>query len=500
MRVPDISPITFWPVSKDTFNEQEIPGIGKQYYFEVIDPAQVVKIPFLNDDPSPCFLYLFDQDEDLVVIVPFTNVSGNYFLASIDFSGYPALVDTKVSFKISLGADLPGFDVWVIDSGDPSISEAEASTDNAVVFAQIHSPNIPGAIATGALVKFRIGFHTEGDSDGNAVLQVSLNGGAGFEATTGSSIGSSVWSPVGPIMNGDYVYDAEFVAVADVPGGLVITIGFGKIGGTPGVAITTITFPAQTILNGASYNFQSDCVEVIEGGLPISYGNTWNYDGIDFETNGDIYTVYLRGTHFWQETVIDEEEDEKTSSGEIEILRGETTIQRLLHIYQFAPDYIHRKVMKLLKCHIISIDNLLWRKQGASYEKGQVDTSTLQEARVLLTQRDSVLVNLGGPAGDGSGGGEGGGGDGAFITLPQLYALGIWIGCGNWDASTNAFPLTGGTGNLGAILKNNTFDSINSSTVLLGPDGGIITSVTIRAKIDNPTLLAHWEFYGRVTA
>ena len=64
---------------------------------------------------------------------------------------------------------------------------------------------------------------------------------------------------------------------------------------------------------------------------------------------------------------------------------------------------------------------------------------------------------------------------------------------GDWDASVDLFPTTGGTGLAGAIQKGNEFD-ITVGGILGGVDVG--SGATIRAKVDSPgQTLANWRIY-----
>lgn len=65
--------------------------------------------------------------------------------------------------------------------------------------------------------------------------------------------------------------------------------------------------------------------------------------------------------------------------------------------------------------------------------------------------------------------------------------IGSVVYCGTVPLAANLFPVTGGTGTAGAILKGNWFRVTVSSTVLLGDDGGIIPKgAMIMAAIDTP--------------
>lgn len=74
---------------------------------------------------------------------------------------------------------------------------------------------------------------------------------------------------------------------------------------------------------------------------------------------------------------------------------------------------------------------------------------------------------------------------------PSILGAGVLTICGYYDASSNIFPSTGGTGTGSAILKGNAFRTSGAGTL-----GGVsvpIDSLLI-AWVDNPgQTLANWK-------
>lgn len=79
-----------------------------------------------------------------------------------------------------------------------------------------------------------------------------------------------------------------------------------------------------------------------------------------------------------------------------------------------------------------------------------------------------------------------------FVTT---IGIGSVIYCGTVSLASNLFPIIGGTGTAGAILKGNIFRVTAASTTLLGPDGGIIPIGTmIMALVDTPgQTVSNWQ-------
>lgn len=75
---------------------------------------------------------------------------------------------------------------------------------------------------------------------------------------------------------------------------------------------------------------------------------------------------------------------------------------------------------------------------------------------------------------------------------PSTFA-GVWIDCGPYDASTNLYPATGGTGTSGAIKRGNTFEITVAGT--LGAED-VPVGTTIRALVDTPgNTRANWRHH-----
>lgn len=82
----------------------------------------------------------------------------------------------------------------------------------------------------------------------------------------------------------------------------------------------------------------------------------------------------------------------------------------------------------------------------------------------------------------------------AVKTLVDSVAAGVatntWIDCGNYDASTNAYPSTGGTGTSNAIKRGNTW-TISVAGTLGG--NAVKPGDTVRALVDTPgTTASNW--------
>lgn len=144
---------------------------------------------------------------------------------------------------------------------------------------------------------------------------------------------------------------------------------------------------------------QSDCIDVATIGvnepyLTIQYTNSDDYAGVAMEVVNPQYYLPLPA-HFYREVEIVEGEDNKLTNGRIVSLRRQLVTKRLLNIIDPLPDWEHKKIRRVLTCDNVIIDDLPWKWDPADpYNNPDIDTSQLSYASVLLTQADSVLINL----------------------------------------------------------------------------------------------------------
>lgn len=407
MKIPDICPIQIWPVGKPTFNQLIIKGIMKQYYYQVYSAVGILRIPINFEVAGSYLLELFDTSGTLIDIFPFVIVSEGNYRAEIDFSLYPDLTDTRVLIKVSLGHAITNFvteadptlPLWTISSGDFSLTDSftpETATLKAGTISGILiSPELDTPISLGESITFKIKFHVEGDG-ANGYLTIYLQDLFGVNISDPSSHTL--------LANGDYEYLITLTTTSNLGTlGAQLYVAFGKLSGTAGVAITEIEFsPFIYWYSTDGYLGQSDCFTLlsdITNCINIGFTNTHDFDNVDFETDQPVYYFLLDGAHFWEEPMSSSEEDHELSSGVIVLLKNETYIKRLLRLYDPAPDYIHRKLRKILQLDTIHSDGFFWRLNGAEYQKGEIATSTINPATVVLTQYDSGLVNIGGSLG-----------------------------------------------------------------------------------------------------
>lgn len=166
---------------------------------------------------------------------------------------------------------------------------------------------------------------------------------------------------------------------------------FVAVGGTNGGGFN------QVITSTVSHDMvaQSDCLDIKqdhECTLLIEYENTSDFDNLSYEAGSPGPSFQLRiPAVFHEEKNPQEQEDIELSNGRIITLRQTIQEKRLLEI-GFVPNYMHRKIQKVLMHDTVFIDGDYWKRRDA-YEDSPVKKYNLKRATVLLTKYDSVEKN-----------------------------------------------------------------------------------------------------------
>ncbi len=125
----------------------------------------------------------------------------------------------------------------------------------------------------------------------------------------------------------------------------------------------------------------------------ITYTNSENFDGIIYEVSTPTPTFYLRVPAMFHE------EDNPMTQEDLELSNGE--IVNLLQSIQekrnfetgYMPNYMHKKLQKVLMHEEIAIDDDNWIRRDA-YETNPIKDYALKRANVWLTKIDSIDRNI----------------------------------------------------------------------------------------------------------
>lgn len=141
--------------------------------------------------------------------------------------------------------------------------------------------------------------------------------------------------------------------------------------------------------------FRSDCISIKtdhECSFLVTYTNTSDFDNLIYTIPSPNPSFYLRiPAMFFEEENPQEQEDLELSNGVIVTLRQSIVEKRKLET-GFMPNYMHRKLQKILMHDSVYIDGDYWKKRD-SYDTSPVKKYNLKTASVLLTKYDSVEKN-----------------------------------------------------------------------------------------------------------
>lgn len=380
--ISDALPIQFWDADDETFNEKEICGINPQCFCLPVECDDIISQQFTEDYGG--FDLGIYSESGLIDLIPLVEVSSGVWGFTFSFSDYSGFCDQQVQLKIvaqdpALGA-LSTF--TNVGSGTNWTTGANPSFNITGVFGQTKFLHAPFIGVEGATYEFNYNIDVV---DAGAILQdVTIYlldstyagvGSQGLGATGGGNFtGTASITPTGQV---------AYVAI----GALLDDSGVGSAQGD----INSFSYVAQ----GDVIVKKSDCLDVKESHdctKLIEYSNESDFDGIVYSDISPRPVFYLRiPAILFEEDNPQEQEDLVLSNGVIVTLRQEIQEKRLLET-GYMPNYMHKKLQKVLMHESITIDGDGWKRRDA-YEPNPIKKYALKRASVLLTKYNSVLKN-----------------------------------------------------------------------------------------------------------
>ncbi len=138
---------------------------------------------------------------------------------------------------------------------------------------------------------------------------------------------------------------------------------------------------------------KSDCLHFhdVDCSVLLEYSNSTNFDNLNYSASPPP-TFQLRiPAMFFEEKNPQEQEDLPLSNGVIVTLRSEIQEKTLLDT-GYMPNYMHKKLQKVLMHETITIEGTQWKKRD-SYDDNPVKKYNLKRASVWLTKYNSVEKN-----------------------------------------------------------------------------------------------------------
>lgn len=420
MTISDSNPVQFWLIDEETFNEKEVCGLIRQECF--CQPFQCdddIKIQFQDDSPFHWQLFAFDSDSALIGEFDFSEVADGYWEASIDFNESPC--DQMVSFKIGKSEAFSDGD---FNDGTGTYTNTEQPDawymfdDGAVSYVgQWSHSSFGGDLAA---------YCTLTTSSSSANKNVSPLAHLFQQLTYGFrrityNIRQGAWSNTFGTWTGGTVRAVYYLNGVEVGFQVIVPAlaqnttysgnfdtnvsGFDAISirviwtstGSPFLGTNEIYILQFQIsgLVGPVYVAKSDCIDLKESHdctQLIEYENTSNFDGINYEAGSPGPSFQLRiPAIFFEEENPQEQEDLELSNGVIVTLRQSILEKRKLET-GYMPNYMHRKLQKVLMHDSVLIDGDYWKKRDA-YDTNPIKKYNLKTASVLLTKYDSVEKN-----------------------------------------------------------------------------------------------------------
>lgn len=394
MTISDSIPIQFWDVDDETFNETDVCGLVKQDCF--CQPFQCddeITIQYLGE--AQCELIVVNSSEEILATVEFSETSDGVWSATwipgSDASPPPCpdLVSLKIRYKGLRNGDFGEGSL----AGWSQIGSATAWAYNASQggCAQVTLTGVIDGVnelsrelrqtynfEAGLVYTLRYTPSAITFGDTTIVLDVYLNNSLGSFKLPANQSGNTSPSPVA----GDRV-------ISFIPSQDYTSIGFiARSTSLRTLRIDNISIDQTELL-------KSDCIDLRETHdctVLVEYENTSDFDGINYEAGSPGPSFQLRiPAIFFEEENPQEQEDLELSNGVIVTLRQTILEKRKLEI-GYMPNYMHRKLQKVLMHDSVYIDGDYWKKRDA-YDTSPVKKYNLKTASVLLTKYDSVEKN-----------------------------------------------------------------------------------------------------------
>lgn len=422
MTISDSIPVQFWPIDEETFNETDVCGLVKQDCFcQPFQCSDSIIVQFQDDNAYHWGLHVFDSDNILNGEIDFEEITDGYWQTSLTFDNSPC--DQKLYLKInksevfSDGDFNAGTGTYPTDFSSPAPDDAwyqvtgeggggswthSSYSGNLAAYNFLNTgvSSSPKTLITLAhkFLQLQYGFRTFSYNFRQGPWSNTFGSwtGGSIEAVyylNGTSIGTQT---IVPSLSQNTTYSGSFNTNVSGWDTIGIRVKWTS-SGSPFLGVNEIYVLLFDITSAlaSEYVAQSDCIDVKETHdctKLITYSNTSDFDGISYTTPSPNTEFQLRiPAIFFEEENPQEQEDLELSNGVIVTLRQTIVEKRLLEV-GYMPNYMHRKLQKVLMHDTVYIDGDYWKRRD-SYDTKPVKKYNLKMASVLLTKYDSVEKN-----------------------------------------------------------------------------------------------------------
>lgn len=386
----DANPVQWWLIDCDTYNEEERYGQYSRCFCAPWECTDEIKTQFQDEAGQNFVLLIYDDELSLLDSIPVEETEdGVYLIAFTPSDNTPDFCDKKIQLQIrkeagTQGVTMPALNTFVNDGG-PGTAWSLGATPS-VTRALIGSSEIlyaDFAFIAGVVYTVNLAFSATGSATCQLFLQIQ---DSSFAVQFSGS----------DTFNGAHTdtISVTFTATASTTR-IGITASWAS-NNSETITITELT--ATRTVGEAEIMAKTDCLNVKAeqlGTILIEYSNFRNYAGIINNNGSPDLIFYLRiPAVFNEERFPETDEPLQLSNNRIISLNSQVKKQRLLKTDQM-PNYMHLKMMEVLKHQFVTIDDVDYVKEEP-YE--QVENSNkrwpMRRYTCWLTEKEYVVRNI----------------------------------------------------------------------------------------------------------
>lgn len=419
IQISDASPIQFWPVDCDTYNEKEVCGIHYKCWCQPWQCDDEIPTQFTDTDPNEEYSLGVYDSSGFLVAIPFNKTDKFYTETDFDFSNNQF---TSSLFGWNQGSTSPGTSAgWNWNSPGALADGSSGTLSQTYTLYQSRQAGI--GLGIGGYDKFPPGtyrfrvlvsnYSTGGSSPlSETFAMTAFDTFGGFGESNGVTVtrGSAgvyvqyefnltttqAWTyfgfganKQGPSSGSVIKMDVMRIEIVDSPLDYSFTLFENSfIPNDEGICDKEIQVKIESDVSSPSELFKSDCLDIRtiqKCTTLIEYSNNRDFAGLIYENVSPEQTFNIRvPAIFFHNAFVEEDEAMELTTG-ITKTSGTLKVQRLFDT-DYMPYYMHQKLILIFKHQSILIDALYWIKE-APYEIQEGNRMwPVKKAKVLLTE------------------------------------------------------------------------------------------------------------------
>lgn len=420
--VSPASPVQFWPVDCQTFNEKEVCGIYHRCYCQPWQCDDQIKIQFTDEDFTKDYRLRVRSELGAIIDTFDFGKTVLYRTVETDLSFFNNSFEVSIFGWDQIGSGSFGTGqlfTWNNPSSARSDGQAANLSETAAIGQDREDANRPWPPGDYTVTIRATNSSVGGMAPLTQQLAVYASDIISSEGSSVSYTGTGTWD----VGAGTIERTIEFTLASEKE---FIWFEFFKSGPSSGYevvfTIDSITLdefpPTEEVTDSGVWDYtleltdycdekisleiidsedniilRSDCLEVKEEHACtnlIEYSNNRNFAGLVYTdvSPAPSFTIRVKSIFFHEEYPQEDFVMELTSG--IEKTSGVVTAQRKFSVDR-VPYYMHKKLILVFEHQNILIDDVYWTKQE-KYEMidNQKETTPMKKGEVLLTMRDFV--------------------------------------------------------------------------------------------------------------